>query len=73
MEPPSSDNSTALSTVPIPRYEELEAAFNGLFERNPWAFALQHHARVSENAEAVIWLNGEVSTIWQTKLVNKMY
>lgn len=49
------------SVLAKPPHEELEFAFNGLYERNPWAFALKHHARVYKSSEAVIWLNGEVS------------
>lgn len=42
-----------------PRFEELERAFNGLFQKNPFAFALQHHAKAYKDAEALIWLNGD--------------
>lgn len=41
------------------RFEELESAFNGLFQYNPFAFALQHHARVYKDEDALIWLNGQ--------------
>lgn len=53
------DVPATFTALPSRRYEEVEKAFNGIFERNPFAFALRHHASLYKDEEAVIWLNGE--------------
>lgn len=41
------------------RDEAVDAAFYGMYESNPFAFALQRYARMYQDEYAFIWLDGK--------------